>query len=234
MKNSHVVLEIALILSALLLGGCGQATTTPTASPTEIPVEISAEVIAARDAALGYFSSAVPSGLAWTGERTTPPGRVGAESYTFTADDWTADVSYPVIAPENLIYTVVVANPSVNFYSQVTVTPDGQVTAEGETPTGVSDAAGARDTAMNYVFSVYGPPEAGATPPTDWTEENITPEGLLGASTFEYTAGDWVVTVSFPIVPDATYIVVIDNQPNSFHWEGTVDAQGRVVETVGP
>jgi len=233
MKNSHVVLGIALIMSILLLGGCGQAA-TPTESPTEIPAEIPPEVIAARDAALGYFSSAVPTGLAWTGERTTPPGRVGDESYTFAADGWTADVSYPVIAPESVIYTVVIANPSAGFYNQVTVTPDGQVSAEGEAPTGVSDAAGARDTAMNYVFSVYGPPNAGDTPPTDWTEENITPAGLLGASTFEYTAGNWVVTVSFPIVPEATYTVVIDNQPDSFHWEGTVDAQGRVVETVGP
>lgn len=106
------------------------------------------------------------------------------------------------------------------------------------TPTEVSveasDPVWARDVALAYASGRYG--EQAPALGLAWTEESITPEGLVGASTFEYTAASWVVTVSFPVVaPQATiYTVVIANQATGFQWEGEVDASGEVTELSAP
>ena len=58
-----------------------------------------------------------------------------------------------------------------------------------------------------------------------WSERNVTQEGLVGGSTFEYTAGDWVVRVSFPVVnpADTIYTVAIANTATGYEWAGEVD-----------
>ncbi len=94
----------------------------------------------------------------------------------------------------------------------------------------VPDPAAARDAALAYIAANYSGQVT--MPGAGWTEENITEEGLVGASTFRYTAGDWVAIVSFPVVaPDATiYQVVATDQATGFRWEGEVDAAGQVTE----
>ena len=95
----------------------------------------------------------------------------------------------------------------------------------------VPDPTRARDAALDYVFDRYG--EAVFPPPgANWTEENVTAEGLVGASTFRYTAADVVVTVSFPVVnpADTIYQVVVSKESAGFQWEGEVDAAGQVTE----
>jgi putative hemolysin len=95
----------------------------------------------------------------------------------------------------------------------------------------VPDPAFARDVALDYVFDRYS--EVVFPPPgADWTEENVTEEGLVGASTFRYTAADLVVTVSFPVVnpTDTVYQVVVSKEGTGFRWEGEVDATGQVTE----
>jgi serpin B len=92
---------------------------------------------------------------------------------------------------------------------------------------------GARDEALAYLAQSIGIQVV----PADmvWTEENTTPEGLVGASTVQYSSGDWVVTVSYPVVlPENTvYHVVVINQSTGFRWEGDVNAQGQVTEGTG-
>ena len=92
----------------------------------------------------------------------------------------------------------------------------------------------ARDAALAYVSRQYG--ERGPAPGLDWAEARLTPEGLVGSETFEYTAGDWAVTVSYPIVaPEAVvYQVLVANESTGFHWEGEVDAGWLVTERAGP
>jgi hypothetical protein len=67
-----------------------------------------------------------------------------------------------------------------------------------------------------------------------WSERNVTQEGLVGGSTFEYTAGDWVVRVSFPVVnpADTVYTVTIANTATRYEWEGKVDATGQVKKKI--
>jgi putative hemolysin len=112
---------------------------------------------------------------------------------------------------------------------------EGEPTEVPITPTDatvqVPDPARARDAALEYVFDQYDqvvfPP-----PGSDWMEENVTEEGLVGASTFRYTAADVVVTVSFPVVSpaDTIYRVVVSKEDTGFRWEGELDASGQVTE----
>jgi hypothetical protein len=109
--------------------------------------------------------------------------------------------------------------------------------AESPTPTSttamvtIPDAISARDATLDYLRVQYGD----AAPPEGlvWSEENITPEGLVGSSTFLYSSGDWTVTVSAPVVaPEAVvYEIEVDNASTGFHWDGTVDASGQLTET---
>jgi serpin B len=101
--------------------------------------------------------------------------------------------------------------------------------ATGQEAMTAPDPARARAAALAYLAEAYGDqaPDQGLP----WTEERTTPEGLVGSSSFEYTAGDWIVTVSFPVVaPDATiYTVGVSNAVTGFAWEGEVDANMQVM-----
>jgi putative hemolysin len=78
---------------------------------------------------------------------------------------------------------------------------------------------------------------AGSTPLSElkWSEEDLTPQDLVGSSTVRYTAGDWVVTVTYPIVApeDTIYQVGIVNSASGLTWSGEVDAEGNVREVTG-
>lgn len=90
--------------------------------------------------------------------------------------------------------------------------------------------AAARDAALEYLREVY--PEGAPAGNLTWNVENITQEGLVGSSTFQYTAEDWVIILTAPVVaPEAViYHVQIMNDVLPFHWEGEVDADGKVTE----
>jgi hypothetical protein len=121
-----------LILSALIFSGCApttaEATKSPTIAPkevttevpTEAPTEVPDKVRTARDVALAYVSGrygeqAQTLVLTWTEERTTSEGVVGSEIYQYTAEDWVVTITYPLVAPEAVVYQVVVTNPSTGF-----------------------------------------------------------------------------------------------------------------------
>jgi hypothetical protein len=90
--------------------------------------------------------------------------------------------------------------------------------------------ANALDAALAYLAETYG--EQGPEMSLTWKEERTTPQDLVGASRFQYTSGDWVVTVTYPIVaPEETiYRMTVSNQATGFRWEGQVDAMGGVTE----
>ncbi|MBN1641124.1 MAG: protein kinase [Anaerolineae bacterium] len=91
----------------------------------------------------------------------------------------------------------------------------------------------ARDAALAYLAA-----HGGESPPagTDWNEENITPAGLVGGTTIRYTAQDWTVTVSYPVVlPEyVVYRVHVVGDAAGIDWEGQVDAAGTVSEAPAP
>jgi hypothetical protein len=147
---------LILAVGAVALSGCVSPTDEP-AQPTHEPDMAAQEVWDALQAALdhlraNYAGEAPEAGLAWGDELATPEGLVGATTFRFSSGDWVITVSYPIVAVENVIYTVVAANGTTGFRWQGTVDPSGQVT---EGTSGGTEAIGW----YGYVVSVA--PEEG-------------------------------------------------------------------------
>jgi len=112
----------------VLLGAC-----TPHPSPEPVPSPEVGDAAGTRDAALSYLKiqSVVQTpdpGGSWEAELTTPSGLVGGTTWEFTQGDWFVEVSYPVVAPENTIYTVMVLNTKLGWHWKGTVKAEGAVT----------------------------------------------------------------------------------------------------------
>jgi len=94
----------------------------------------------------------------------------------------------------------------------------------------VGDAAEARDAALNHlrVHKAQDTPSEGAA----WEEEDVTPPGLIGAATKEFTYNSWIIRVSYPVVlPENTvYQVTVSNTDLGWQWKGSVKADGTVTE----
>jgi putative hemolysin len=99
-------------------------------------------------------------------------------------------------------------------------------------PVQIPGPAAARDAVLDYLRRL-----GVAVPAGDalWTEQNLTEEGLVGASHLRYTAGEWTMDVSFPIVAaDATiYTVTVSDSAGELLWEGEVNAAGEVRDLSG-
>lgn len=181
-----------------------------------------------------YPAAGLSAGLPWTGGRTTPEGLVGQETFEYTAEGWLITISYPVVAPEAVVYQVLAANSAIGFRWEAAIDAARQVT-ETVTPEGLGpsevflDRLGARDLAIEFAARQTNVPPVD---PTAWKEERATAEGLVGAETFRYTHSSWVVEVRYPVVApeQVIYDITITNPNLDIDWHGTVDAQGLVTE----
>jgi len=136
MRSKLINLGLVLVMSALVVAGCAPATVEPTPVPTKPSADEDTvgppDPVRARDAALAYLVKAygerAPAlDLTWQEERTTPEGMVGSSSFQYTADDWAISVSFPVVAPEAIIYQVTVTDGRAGFAWQGEVDARGQV-----------------------------------------------------------------------------------------------------------
>jgi len=88
----------------------------------------------------------------------------------------------------------------------------------------------ARDLAIDYVLRSH-PQLSGVQAATSWETVDLTPQGLLGASKWQYVGDGWTVTVSYAVVQHPTYSVEIRHSGEiSFSWSGSVDQDANVVE----
>jgi predicted small lipoprotein YifL len=220
----RALLSVLLVVVVAGMAGCGSA------GPGEEPAqaEAPAEVVAARDAAVTFlqehFDEAPEGSVSWTEESLTPEGLVGGSEWQYTAGDWVIRVSYAIVAPEWTVYHVAVTNESTGFEWE------GRVDGSGRVPEAPEDALVARDQAFLYISEHYDVSALGGG--LAWQEERLTPEGIVGGETYQYSTGDWVVTVAYPVVlPENTiYEISVTNQETGFQWTGTVDPQGVVTE----
>jgi hypothetical protein len=217
---------LSLVASAMILTAVS-CRATPEPEP-----EAPAPVLAARDAALtyirGHYEDAPAESLSWTEELMTPEDLPGGRIWQYTAEDWVVTISYAVSEPEWLVYWVAVANPSTGLEWE------GRVDGSGHVPEAPEYALGARDAAMRYVTEEYDQPGLGAG--LAWEEEPVTPVDMPGGEAYRYTAGDWVVTISYASVPpeQAVYPVSVVNQATGFEWEGEVDAEREITQVRAP
>ena len=114
------------------------------------------------------------------------------------------------------------ATPEENF-TPVTQVPTAVAT---ELPVGVQTA---RDAVLAYVTANYNISVSPSE--TNWRVNYITPQRILGIGTFRLSADNCELTISYPLVAaDSTiYHVTLDDSETAFHWEGDVDAQGKVL-----
>ncbi len=247
MKSKLYTLGLMLILSALVVTGCGPITAQPTAVPlpvvTKLPIVVpltsppaiiptvaveASDVQAARDAALTYISEhygeqAPALSLSWTEEFTPGNPLCDLASYRYTAEDWVVSIPYRT---RPMVYQVVVTNQPTGFQWEGTVDASGQVTEQ----VAPDDVRAVRNTALAYLSERYG--EQAPPPGLTWAEKRSTRLVWSGSGTYRYTAEDWVVQVYYPMMPPETvvYLVTVANRATGFHWEGQVDTAGGVTE----
>jgi len=235
------VKTVMLLAVALIAAGCGAATVAPIPTPvrptglpmpTTVPTPAGAPAIdriGARDAALAYIraahsADAPAADLTWTEQHAKPAEMVGGEVYQYLAGDWLLTVSYPVVLPEQTLYTVKMANTATGFIWQ------GQVGAAGQVIAGEQLLLNAFDVALTHIRAQYG--DEGPAAGLPWVGERITPAGTVGAETWRYTAGDWVATIVYPVVPadQMVFNITVQNATIAFMWLGSVDTNGQVTE----
>jgi putative hemolysin len=94
----------------------------------------------------------------------------------------------------------------------------------------IQDFISARDYLVAYLFEHYG---IEITDP--WMEADITPADAAGVNTFRYVSGPLTIVMSaeasapYPAsytIQEASYIA------NGFYWEGTLDLNGEINETM--
>ena len=98
-------------------------------------------------------------------------------------------------------------------------------------PAAVTVQAQVRDQAMSYIKAHHNA-TAQYMQDLSWTGGNITPKGLVGASTFAYQSGDWNVTLEYPVVQNIIYTVnaTYTSQAIIIKWQGTIQGS-NVTET---
>jgi len=188
----------------------------------------------ARDAAVAYVIeryglSGLTAPVEWAEihEGGQPPV-LGYTKLIYAAGDWTVHVGHAVVARP--VYEVEIefsGEPAFNWNGTVdqSSTVTEQSTSLAPTQTDILGPEEARDIAVEYVKA--GHPEL--TEHGSWEMENLTPEGLLGYSTLQYTSEGWTVKVSFPVVWKPVYSVeiTVDADP-VFQWTGSVEQDGSV------
>jgi hypothetical protein len=122
-KAKLYLLTVILSLVALLAGAC--------ASEPALTVKNADD---ARNAALAYLREHEPQNapsaeIEWDkGTDITPPGLVGRTTIEFASDEWTVKVSYPVVAPQNVVYEVTVTSLKLGWHWKGTILANGSVT----------------------------------------------------------------------------------------------------------
>ena len=236
MADRRLKFWLLLLAGVLVAAGCGGATVAPTAAPTAAPTTAptatagpTVDRTGARDLSLAYVrarygADAPAADLTWTEQHAKPVELVGGEVYQYSAPDWLITVSYPVVLPELTVYTVKMVNTVTGFLWE------GQVGAAGQVIAGQQLLLNAFNVALARARAQYGdeaPPEG-----LSWVSERITPENMVGAETWRYTAGDWEAIITYPVVPadKMVFNITIQNATTGFVWIGSVDIRGQVIE----
>ena len=66
---------------------------------------------------------------------------------------------------------------------------------------------------------------------SNWGVEDLTPAGMVGSSTQQFTGAGWTITVRWSVVRIPVYSVEAEyDGATGFLWEGMVDHRGGVDE----
>lgn len=183
----------------------------------------------ARDAAVVHVSQAyeLKKPNEWREEDITPKDLVGSAEFRYTSGPWVVHVTAPVVAPQEVMYSVTIDHLQSGLHWEGMVNAFGHMAERNiSPPLSVTSPEQSRDWALAYIMQFHE-----ITLPTEWTFQD-TPQTMIGATRYVYTSGPWVVNViepaSAPMAAD--YNVSVDNIQEGFHWEGDVSTQGDITE----
>ncbi|MCW3991364.1 MAG: hypothetical protein NWE79_01535 [Candidatus Bathyarchaeota archaeon] len=199
--------------------------------PPEFAKDLAIEYILKSHSELGT----VPLPEVWAFEILTPEGLVCASTQQFVGDGWTVNVSFPVVMRP--VYTISVRySGNISFAWEGTVDQSGNIeeTSISIEPTRIEpeilSPEDARDIAIAYLIE-HKEELKDLQAPASWTVKELTPPGLVGYYSQQFTGGGWTVNVSNPVVWKPVYTVEIEYVGKvSFLWEGTVDQSGNIEE----
>ncbi len=87
----------------------------------------------------------------------------------------------------------------------------------------------AKDIAVQHVIDEYHELD-GAAVPREWSVSTMNPDGLLGASTLEFTGAGWTVNVHYQVVLEPVYEITLEYDNDAgFTWEGQIDSDGTIL-----
>ena len=166
----------------------------------------------------------------WKVEDLTPEGILGTQKTRYTSGDWTVTVENAVVWKPT--YTITIEKGETVWTGKVD--QSGEVTPEGDPdtmPRLIYTPDIARKMCLDYLVEKH--PEVVGEIPIEWTEKNLVPEGIVGATKIEYKSGGWTIIVSAPVVWMPTHTVSISHvgEGLTFSWEGTLPQGGLVAET---
>jgi hypothetical protein len=88
----------------------------------------------------------------------------------------------------------------------------------------------AKDIAVQHVKNEYHELED-APIPQEWTVSNLTPEGLVGTTTLEFSGAGWTVRIHYAVVLEPVYNILVEYDNDAgFIWEGQIDPEGNLLE----
>ncbi len=232
MDRKFMAVILLWLLSALALSACG--------APPSIPDPTVAPQPTAQGAVMPLAEAVV---IAQRSACTTAGPLTDNATYNPNAQTWWIDIDAdkPGCAPACMV-SAVDKTAEINWRCTGLLPTRAEDDREKSPSSQVPDPAQARDAVLAYLRSHYADdaPAEGLS----WieaTDPSAAPrtggdQELVGTSQVQYTAGDWRVTVSFPLVnPTATiYQVSMQHQATGFLWEGEVDTTGYVRELTSP
>ena len=180
----------------------------------------------ARDFIAAYFLGqyGIEQIEPWMEQNLTTEGLVGSSTIRFVSGSLTINISAPVVALENLIYTIEEASDIANgFYWEGTLSYYGEI-AESivRLPGTILDDELARDAVLAYLSDA----EFGK-----WVDDGYSQSGD-GTNIKTFTYDSWTVSVEFapsaPLV--ASYHVTVENSADGFAWEGDISLRGEISE----
>lgn len=246
---NNLLLSLFILLCAVSLSSCAQQAFSETPDEEETTPDIifiddseSESVVEgkseepkflthsdARDIAVSYLLEKydIESPDKWTVMDQTPENLLGTSAYGYTSGAWVVFVESPVVAPEYLVYNIQIDQISNGLRWMGEVDAQGklkEISVSG--PMQVLSVENARDAAAAYIVENHEWEVV-----DQWIEQSLKPIENAGVR-YTFTAGPWVIQVEFlaaaPIVPE--YRVVADNLSLVERWEGTIKADGQLIE----
>ena len=229
------VVLIVVIVSGYLVWQSGYFNPTATPSPSVTPSPTPTPIITptptssatpevstqeqVRDAVMTYIktnhneTATYMLSFSWTGGRTTPSGIVGAETYSYQSVGWNVTMQYPVVP--NPKYTVTAdytspisqVTPAEKIISWLGTWQNGTISETSYNNTMLPIQEQVRNNVMAYLKNNHEE-TAQYMQNFNGQEENVTPSGLVGSSTYSYLSQGWNVTMQYPVVPNPIYIII--------------------------